>query len=581
MKSRRFDWIRSGNPWVWLSASAVSISLISVLGLLLLIGWKGLVYFWPTPIYQWQDEAGAVLLGQVYQRDYIPLDQISEQVDGQDRQFPQGVIDEGRVERLSIKVANRDIYPQDFISVLAIDLHNQTQPKNVAVFERTRGGDFFGTPVSIINSAQVKGSQLDLSSTDVVDRERVDPLLVKQIQQALTSADKIRQQIEVIMQGEMHQTTLELEQLNRQIELLHKQGYFSTAHELNVNHRKEPVLTEQKVNLQTRFNQLEKKIRNLQNQLNQQTIIVEDMRGERIALPMDTVLDAWYPNNMTGAEKAWHWVLQVKKFLTDDPRESNSEGGVFPAIFGTVLLVILMSIVVMPLGVIAAIYLHEYAKNTVMTKLIRIAVVNLAGVPSIVYGVFGLGFFVYTIGSSIDELFYSSSLPTPTFGTPGLLWSALTLAILTLPVVIVATEEGLARVPSSVRHGSYALGATKFETLWRIILPMVSPAIMTGLILAVARAAGEVAPLMLVGVVKLAPSLPIDGYFPYIHLERKFMHLGFHIYDVGFQTPNIEAARPLVFATSFLLITVVVGLNITAILIRNNLREKFRTLGND
>ena len=147
--------------------------------------------------------------------------------------------------------------------------------------------------------------------------------------------------------------------------------------------------------------------------------------------------------------------------------------------------------------------------------------------------------------------------------------------------MIVATEEGLARVPSAVRHGSYALGATKFETLWRIILPMVSPAIMTGLILAVARAAGEVAPLMLVGVVKLAPSLPIDGAFPYLHLERKFMHLGFHIYDVGFQTPNIEAARPLVFATSFLLISVVVGLNITAIIIRNNLREKFRTLGSD
>ena len=240
-----------------------------------------------------------------------------------------------------------------------------------------------------------------------------------------------------------------------------------------------------------------------------------------------------------------------------------------------------MSIVVMPLGVIAAIYLNEYAKNNALTRTIRIAVINLAGVPSIVYGVFGLGFFVYSIGGSIDSLFYSDNLPSPTFGTPGLLWSALTLALLTLPVVIVATEEGLARIPGSVRQGSLALGATQFETLWRIVLPMASPAIMTGLILAVARAAGEVAPLMLVGVVKLAPSLPIDGDFPFIHLDRKFMHLGFHIYDVGFQSPNIEAARPLVYATSFLLVTVIVGLNLTAISIRNNLREKYRTLGQD
>ena len=215
-----------------------------------------------------------------------------------------------------------------------------------------------------------------------------------------------------------------------------------------------------------------------------------------------------------------------------------------------------------------------------MTKLIRIAVINLAGVPSIVYGVFGLGFFVYMVGGSLDKIFYPEASPNPVFGTPGVIWSALTLAILTLPVVIVSTEEGLSRIPSSVRHGSLALGATKAETLWRIVLPMASPAIMTGLILAIARAAGEVAPLMLVGAVKLAPTLPVDGNFPYVHVERKFMHLGFHIFDVGFQSPNVEAARPLVYATSFLLVTVIVGLNLTAISIRNHLREKYRALDN-
>ena len=177
-------------------------------------------------------------------------------------------------------------------------------------------------------------------------------------------------------------------------------------------------------------------------------------------------------------------------------------------------------------------------------------------------------------------MFFPEAMPAPTFGTPGILWASLTLAILTLPVVIVSTEEGLSRIPKSIREGSLALGATKVETLWRTVLPMASPAMMTGLILAVARAAGEVAPLMLVGVVKLAPSLPLDGNFPFLHLDRKFMHLGFHIYDVGFQSPNVEAARPLVYATALLLVTVIVGLNLAAIAIRNHLREKYRALEN-
>ena len=238
----------------------------------------------------------------------------------------------------------------------------------------------------------------------------------------------------------------------------------------------------------------------------------------------------------------------------------------------------IMSLIVTPFGVIAAVYLREYASQGAITRIIRIAVNNLAGVPSIVYGVFGLGFFVYFLGGNLDQLFYAPALPSPTFGTPGLLWASLTLALLTLPVVIVATEEGLSRIPRSVREGSLALGATKFETLMRVVIPMASPAMMTGVILAVARAAGEVAPLMLVGVVKLAPNLPLDMNAPFLHLERKFMHLGFHIYDVGFQSPNVEAARPLVYATALMLVVVIAVLNLTAISIRNRLREKYRAL---
>jgi phosphate transport system permease protein len=196
-------------------------------------------------------------------------------------------------------------------------------------------------------------------------------------------------------------------------------------------------------------------------------------------------------------------------------------------------------------------------------------------VPSIVFGVFGLGFFAYIVGGAMDQAFFQAKLPNPTFGTGGIMWASLTLALLTLPVVIVATEEALAAVPGSMREGSYACGASKWQTIQRIVLPRALPGIMTGTILAMARGAGEVAPLMLVGAVKLAPELPIDGIPPFIHPERSFMHLGFHIYDLGFQSQNSEAAKPMVFTTTLLLILIITALNLAAIALRTRLRRKF------
>ncbi|CSC23322.1 phosphate transport system permease [Vibrio cholerae] len=389
----------------------------------------------------------------------------------------------------------------------------------------------------------------------------------------MLEAETIRDQVDTMVEQQVRVISSQLEKLR--LEKRRKQ----LNNELSDEFLQHYVLSKSRLEKELALVQTE--LDALRAPLEKQFLYLVDMQGETVSVPLSEILDFWYPNDMNFAQKLAEWGKQAWRFLSELPRESNSEGGVFPAIFGTVFLVIIMSIIVMPLGVIAAIYLHEYAQEGAFTRMIRVAVINLAGVPSIVYGVFGLGFFVYTIGASVDNLFYAERLPTPTFGTPGLLWSALTLAVLTLPVVIVATEEGLSRIPISVRHGSLALGATQFETIWRIVLPMASPAIITGLILAIARAAGEVAPLMLVGAVKLASSLPVDGEFPFIHLERKFMHLGFHIYDIGFQTNNIEAARPLVYATSFLLVTVIVALNLTAISIRNNLREKYRTLGQD
>ncbi|HSC71400.1 MAG TPA: phosphate ABC transporter permease PstA, partial [Candidatus Methylomirabilis sp.] len=292
-------------------------------------------------------------------------------------------------------------------------------------------------------------------------------------------------------------------------------------------------------------------------------------------LPLTQIVRAYRPNTMSVPAKTAFYLGKIWEFVSDGPRESNTEGGVLPAIFGTVMMVMIMSLVVTPLGVLAAFYLREYAKQGPLVSAVRIAVNNLAGVPSIVFGVFGVGFFIYFVGGTIDRTFFPESLPTPTFGTGGILWASLTLALLTVPVVIVATEEGLAAIPGGMREASLALGATKFETTWRVVLPAVTPSILTGLILAMARAAGEVAPLMITGVVKLAPSLPLDGSWPFLHLERKFMHLGFHIYDVGFQSPNVDAARPMVFTTALLLLLVVLILNLAAILIRNRLRKKY------
>jgi len=205
---------------------------------------------------------------------------------------------------------------------------------------------------------------------------------------------------------------------------------------------------------------------------------------------------------------------------------------------------------------------------------VRIAVNNLAGVPSIVFGVFGLGFFCYIIGGQVDHLFFSSK-PGPTFGTPGMLWASLTLALLTVPVVIVATEEALAAVPRSMREGSYACGASKWQTIWRIVLPRAMPGVLTGVILAMARGAGEVAPLMLVGAVKTASGALVDGSFPYVHADRSFLHLGFTIYDVGFQSQNSEAGKPMVFTITMLLIVLITTLNLAAMWLRSRLRKKY------
>lgn len=252
-------------------------------------------------------------------------------------------------------------------------------------------------------------------------------------------------------------------------------------------------------------------------------------------------------------------------FLTQAPKDGMTAGGIFPAIFGTVALVLLMTIAALPAGVATAIYLHEYANPTARaTRLVRIAVNNLAGVPSIVFGLFGLGFFVQFAGGSIDKLFFGGA---KVYGQPALVWAALTMAVLTLPVVIVATEEALAAVSHDVRLASSALGATKFQTVTRVVLPQAVPGILTGAILAISRGAGEVAPILFTGAAYYLPTLPHA-------LHDQFMQLGYHVYVLATQSPDVDATRPLLYSTVLVLLVLTFALNASAIVVRSHMRRR-------
>ena len=546
------QWVKGGSPWVWLSAAAVSVSLVMVFGLLLLIAMRGLGFFWPADVlevkYQQSPTEVVNLVGEIQSTETVSAARIRD---------AGGVVPEGAdsVTRLLLKVGNRDISGLDFRWINQHDIIEESHPQDMVVLERREWGNFYGYMESVKVGGEI-----------VASGDKAWPVFLERLEKTTEIFEKIRD----VHTGDIGSINYEIEELRLAKRRLELKGVTNAAAYDDI--------TQQRAQLNKEYQLLQKNLEVLYRDIEKDSVMLRVADGRQLELKLSKVVRGFKPNAMGIPTKTLHYFAKLWEFVSDEPREANTEGGIFPAIFGTVMLVIIMSILVTPLGVIAAIYLREYAKQGPMTRLIRIAVNNLAGVPSIVYGVFGLGFFVYFLGGNIDQLFYPEALPAPTYGTPGILWSALTLALLTLPVVIVATEEGLARIPRSIREGSMALGATKAETLWRIVLPMASPALMTGMILAVARAAGEVAPLMLVGVVKLAPSLPLDLNAPFIHLDRKFMHLGFHIYDVGFQSPNVEAARPLVYATALLLVVVIVALNLTAIWVRNHLREKYKAL---
>ncbi|MCF0015738.1 phosphate ABC transporter permease PstA [Pseudomonas stutzeri] len=536
-----------------MNAGAVSIAVIMTLGLLAIIAVRGLAHFWPADVivadYSVPGAEMRVLAGEVVQAEEVPRVRLAASG------LPVNVEGGEFMTRELLKVGNREVYGADFSWVIGEWLSNQRKPAELVVLERREWGNFYGYLLNVKEAGQL------VAEGDAAWGE---------LQRRIDRVDELHAQIARIEKVEIGRINHGLERLRLKTRKLELDDRLDAVAQADLDAERAQWDAEYRV--------LEDKLIALQQQFNRDSITVRTADGREQEITLGKVVRAFQPNAMSTPQKLMFYFAKLWEFVSDEPREANTEGGVFPAIFGTVLMTLIMAVIVTPFGVIAAVYLREYAKQGLLTRIIRIAVNNLAGVPSIVYGVFGLGFFVYVLGGSLDRLFYPEAAPAPVFGTPGLMWASLTLAILTLPVVIVATEEGLARIPRMIREGSLALGATKSETLWKVVLPMASPAMMTGLILAVARAAGEVAPLMLVGVVKLAPNLPLNGNYPYLHLDQKIMHLGFHIYDVGFQSPNVEAARPLVYATALLLVLVIATLNFSAIYIRNHLREKYKAL---
>ncbi|GAB2787370.1 phosphate ABC transporter permease PstA [Halomonas shantousis] len=514
--------------WPWLSAAGVALSLLMVLALLTLLAGRGLAHFWPAPVELVTLADGSRVAGSAVREEERVADGVAQTL---------------------YRTGNRDLDGEVWRWVAHDAIVARQTPPELAVVSRTRWSEFIGRVVGVLEDGKpiVAGNHEDSATAT--------PWQV--LQARLARVEALRERRDALRETVIAPRVRELEALSEE-------------------HGDTPDRRIQA--LQTALAEASAEVMALQSAMARDTVVLESVAGRRVEQSLSEVLSAYRPNAMSEWDKMHHWVRQLWAFLSQGPRAGNTAGGVWPAIFGTVLMVMLMSLLVTPFGVLAAIYLNEVARQGAAIRLVRIAVRNLAGVPSIVYGVFGLGVFVYGIGGQLDRWFFDDRLPSPTFGTGGILWASLTLALLTLPVVIVATEEGLARIPTQLREGSLALGATRVETLRRVVLPMALPAMLTGVILAVARAAGEVAPLMLVGVAKLAPDVPLDGEFPFLHLDRKFMHLGYHLFDLSFSSRDVEAALPLVYATALLLVGVIGVLNLTAIFLRHHLRVRYRVL---
>ena len=529
-----------GEPFVWFTGLGLIIGLGMVIGLLSLVIFNGVTVFWAPQVPVAQVDDGRTIIGQLAQR----------------RIRAGSPADNPRYE-LQFQVGLRELNGNSYLWVDEAKIKSESFPDDVLGLERVENGPAFVRPLTLRKS---DGKVIPVA----------DSAFEPAFQAEVAAASAVREKLIEITRHRIGDVNSEMDEARV---ALRRAEDLKLAAEITDRRR-------QIAGLEERFATLQAEAKKVVEGGAVASLVSKDSAGREVIVPLTQVIRGWFPNRLDTWGRVQLFFSRLGEFVFHEPREANTEGGLMPAIFGTLVMTVFMSLMVTPFGVITAIYLREYAQNGPVLRIVRISVNNLAGVPSIVFGVFGLGFFVYVLGGSIDQLFFADQLKynnnTPVFGTGGLLWCSLTLALMTLPVVIVATEEALAAVPRGMREASLATGASKWQTIRDILLPASAPGILTGVILAMARGAGEVAPLMLVGVVKLAPTLPFDGTAPFLHMDRKFMHLGFHVYDLGFQSPDSDAARPMVFATTLLLIILVVCLNIGAIWIRNRLRARFK-----
>lgn len=558
-----------GEPMVWLTGGALAVALAMIVALLFKVFLAGVSTFWPGPLVQVVLVDGSTYLGEVTAQDkYRPTERLHESLTGEQQAIVRARLDEGdgNSVRRSFRTGNYEVTGTHFTWIDDALVKEESQPEWAIVVERFADidrsgvGRFYGFPVAFLIDDEVVAEGREtvwerfLSHHDDVLKRR-DQVVDLEKHELGATRRSVKNARLALKDAELDEGVDSAEYVAAQEHLAETQREAAARDAETIEEMQ--LLNQENLRYRIRF---------------------ETADGDAREIALADIVRAYPANQLSFGDKAGIYFSRWREFLFDDPRQANSEGGVYPAIWGTVAMTLIMSILVVPFGVLAALYLREYAKGGPLVSAIRVAINNLAGVPSIVFGVFGLGFFCYVVGASIDQVFFRAQLAeynAPTFGTGGLMWASFTLALLTLPVVIVATEEALSAVPNSMREGSYACGASKWQTIRRIVLPRAMPGIMTGMILAMARGAGEVAPLMLVGVVKIAPDLPVDGVFPYIHPERSFMHLGFHIYDVGFQSQNSEAAKPMVYTTTLLLISLIAFLNIAAAFLRTRLRRKF------
>ncbi len=682
-----------GEPAVWLMGGSLAAALIMIIGLLGVIAFDGFRAFWPKEIDRIELTSGEVVLGEAIRTETFRPTEAPEE----------------ERSRTLYRVGNRDTSQPSFRWIEEPSVAQVTRPEGVVLVERLAWGPWLGQleriervladgSIEVVSEGHAQTlaaleelvpaardrldeiQSLQKAEIDRANKQREEwRLRVATAQRELVEARRgeTRQGVGVLgwgaaTVGAMGLLAAAWTQRRQRwgVVLWCGAGVMLLAAVLEQPFGQDAMTEARLAEIQQQAEQAERDLREQTRAAEAQIaalveanadlrVIIRDPRSGRAAptsvseidepLRVAQVVRVVPANELSTLERWGVYLSRWVEYLTEEPREANTEGGVWPVIFGTVVLTILLSLAVVPLGVIAAIYLREYAKQGVVTSVLRIAINNLAGVPSVVYGVFGLGFFCYTLGGYVDSGpeeplprmpwwimaaglaivvattvmlaaagRHASSLGSnarskwlqrgaglgwlsavilivvlaattpyfngffsdraaeniPTFRSKGILWASLTLALLTLPVVIVATEEAIAAVPGSSRQGSFGCGASRWQTIRRIVLPGAMPGIMTGAILAMARGAGEVAPLMLVGAVKLSPDLPFETTAPYLHLDRSFMHLGFHIFDLGYQSPDPQASRPLVWVTTLLLVAIVFAMNSSAMLIRARLRRR-------